>query len=471
MNQLRASQAQQGSLEAFVDLIRGTDYEWSWHHSELASKLMAWIRGDITRLMVSMPPRHGKSELVSRLLPAFIFGLHPAAKIIACSYSASLASDMNSDVQRIMTSEEYGLAFPGSCLNPKNVVTLTAPKRNSTRFDIVGNDGYYICAGVNGPITGKGFHFGIIDDPIKNQQEAESKIQRDKIFGWYQSTFYSRKENHPRIGKARILITQTRWHEDDLAGRLLEMQDQEDADQWETVIFPAIAEEDEPRRSRGEALWPTKYDLDDLATIKAQLGSRSWAALYQQRPSAVKGNIFKRSWFQHFTEAPRGTVNFYLDTAYTKDSQNDSTAIIAYIKHQGRLYITHCDSVRLEFPELCRFIPAYCKEHGYTGASRIWIEPKASGLSVYQQLKQETRLNLIKDKPPKDSKEARANMVTAKIEAGQVLLPEFGSWVDDFLEEVCAFPTAKHDDRVDCLVGAINTTYRPKAIRMTGRTM
>jgi len=183
----------------------------------MIEKLERFASGELKRLMVFMPPRHGKSQLVSRFLPAYIFSKNPNARVIACSYSADLASAMNRDVQRIMDGQEYREVFTEAQLNAKNVVTTQSWLRNSTVFEIVGKRGYYISAGIGGPITGKGGDFAIIDDPVKNAEEAQSPTIRRKHWEWFTSTLYTRLEKG-----GSILLTMTRWNEDDLAGQVVE---------------------------------------------------------------------------------------------------------------------------------------------------------------------------------------------------------------------------------------------------------
>lgn len=278
-------------------------YQASWHHNLLASYLDDFVFGDLNRLMVFMPPRYGKSELVSRRLPAFIYGNDPHAQIISASYGSDLASRMNRDVQRIIDSETYHELFPSVGLNNSNVRTIATGSylRNSDIFEIVGYGGVYKSSGVGGAITGMGMTYGIIDDPIKNRKDAESPTIREAIWDWYVSTFYTRLEKG-----GKILITLTRWHEDDLAGRLLDKQKKDSkADRWTVLNLPAMAEEPmhpQDPRSDGEALWPDKYPLKELIKIKATVGSYEWNAMHQQRPSAADGNLFKRHNFRYFTK-------------------------------------------------------------------------------------------------------------------------------------------------------------------------
>jgi len=290
---LRRRQAR-ASLLDFTTYTK-PDYQVNWHHRVLCEYLDKFVSGEIRRLMVFAPPRHGKSELVSRRLPAYIHGRFPDVPIIACSYSASLAHNMNRDVQRIIRSLEYQKLFPETQLFGSNVRTVADDTylRNCDQFEIVGHRGVYVCAGVNGPITGKGFDYGIIDDPIKNEEEAYSKTVREKIWNWWGSTFYTRAEE-----SAAILLTMTRWHRDDLAGRI-EREALEHGD-WTIIRFPAVVGGDvaayDPR-GPGEALWPGKYDQAALEDIHDTVGPTKWAAMYQQEPRAEGGSEWPEACF------------------------------------------------------------------------------------------------------------------------------------------------------------------------------
>lgn len=746
-----------------------------------------------------MPPRHGKSELCSRRFPAYCFGVNPDLKIIACSYSADLASDMNTDCQKVMDNPDYAEVFPVTSLSTKNVVSSTLPKRNSSRFDIVNHKGYYVSAGVGGAITGKGadcfpsgtliytnkgnidikelymrpfdykvlslnhaknrleyreiqavrsskavglhritttggrvvestsdhrFYAGgeyrkasslspgqslvcvvqddqnkasrrlskvgeaklqrpllqqgvlaetprsekqfrmpevlrigskgkqvllkmhsssqagisrhakdrkpkvdlprvcedistnqrpisqeedwmrgrillqselcerstqqenewggqlklerrnrailapfqnnnssksqgkgrskmrclwnqgsvglsshrreysqqrpykpsdtvqkrsyylaqkfgesvslveeirrregvevydiqvagnhnffaneilvhncaIIDDPIKNSEEAESSVYREKVWKWYGSTLYTRLEEG-----GRVLLVMTRWHEDDLAGRLLkQMREDPKADQWEVVNLPAIKEgppdQNDPRKE-GEALWPGKYDIDQLHKIFSTIGTRYATSLYQQRPSPLEGSIIKREWFEFYQ---KGSVNiravdFYIDSSYTDKTTNDPTAILAYYSDGRKIFLIHCVAKHMEFPELIKFLPEYLEANGYSARSRVYIEPKASGKSIAQEIKDKTTINIIEDNTKKDnSKLTCVFAASPTMEAGRVLLPMGESWTEEFLLECAQFPNGTHDDRVDCLTGAIRRAFNVQSLTMSG---
>ncbi|MDD2287191.1 MAG: terminase family protein, partial [Paludibacter sp.] len=234
------------------------DYKVNWHHRLICEKLDEFIYGENKRLIISCPPRHGKSELVSRRFPAYILGRKPDCKIIACSYSSDLASLLNRDVQRIIDSPEYIELFPDTRLNSSNVRTTAQESylRNSDIFEVVGHGGVYRSAGVGGSITGMGGNILIIDDPFRSRADAESPTIRKKTWEWYTSTFRTRRQKG-----ASILVTATRWHENDISGMLLELAENDPkADQWEVITLPAISEEElEPydiRTAQGQALWP-----------------------------------------------------------------------------------------------------------------------------------------------------------------------------------------------------------------------
>lgn len=261
-------------------------YEAAWHHRLLCQKLDAFAAGEIKRLMVFMPPRHGKSEAVSRRLPAYLLGRNPDAQLIACSYSSDLAGRMNRDVQRIIDSPQYARLFPETRLSGKNVRSDATGSflRNSDLFEVVDRAGSYRAAGIGGGIVGMGFNFGIIDDYFKSRKEADSPTIRQSVIEWYDSAFYTR-----RAQDAGILICATRWHAEDLCGTLLHRAAEDPkADQWEVLSLPAICVEErrhpEDPRKNGEALWPERFPVEELEKTRAS-SLYEWSSQYQQEPS------------------------------------------------------------------------------------------------------------------------------------------------------------------------------------------
>lgn len=434
------------------------DYEINWHHEVIAQYLEEWAFGDIDRLMLFVPPRYGKSELASRRLPAWIFGRDPDAEMITTSYSADLASSMNRDVQRIIDTPEYHAAFPGTTLSRSEHKPTTFAGhflRNNDIFEIVNREGVYKSAGVGGPITGRGFKYGIIDDPYKNRQDAESKTKRDNVYDWYTSTFYTRKEKG-----AKILLILTRWHEDDLAGRLLKLAKEDpNADQWEVISFPAIAEgklhvTDE--RKEGEPLWKEKFSLKDLYRTKASIGTYEWSALYQQRPSPAGGSIFKRNWFNYYTEAPSSFDAVYQswDATFKEGESSDFVVGQVWGVKGANKYLLDQTRARMSFPDTIRAIRAMSAK--WRQANEILIEDKANGPAIISTLKNE--IPGIIPINPEGGKIVRAQAVTATVEAGNVYLPDpsVAPWIKDFIEEAASFPNGSNDDQVDGMTQFLN---------------
>jgi predicted phage terminase large subunit-like protein len=457
-----------GSLLAFTEYTK-PDYQANWHHELLCSYLDRFVAGEIKRLMVFMPPQNGKSELVSRRLPAYLLGRNPDARIIATSYSDDLASRMNRDTQRIIDSDEYRRLFPESRLSGTNVRADARGSylRNSDIFEIVGRRGVYRSAGVGGGITGMGFDVGIIDDPIKNEQEASSKTIRDAIWEWYGSTFWTRQ------GKdAGILLTLTRWHQDDLAGRLLRQADEDPgADQWTVLSLPAVKEgpptEDDPR-DPDEALWPDRYSREFLATAEIGLGPYLWSSLYQQQPTVAGGAIFNREWWQgqnRYDAADRGMVNSCVarfiswDTALGEtDSSAYSVGVVGELTPDYRLVIRDVYRERMAFPDLTDTIAEMARYGNRDHKLRtVIIEDKVSGTSAVQTFRMGADgwlRDLIHPSKPEvqGSKAYRATQAATWCRRGMVLLPHPSAdvpWLHTFEDELYSVPTATYWDQVD----------------------
>ena len=433
-------------------------YSRQWFHTLIAEKCQQLIQGTLgsDRLMLFMPPQHGKSEVVSRKLPAWALGYNPLLKIVGTSYSADLAQGFSRSIQRTIDSPEYSEVFPNTFLNNQRIKNDDRRSwvRNVDMFETVGYGGFYKAVGVGGSLTGTPADLGIIDDPVKDALEAGSPTYRQRVWEWYTDVFLTRLHNDSK----QILIM-TRWHEDDLAGRLLKNE----PEKWVVINIPAIREDmsngEDPRKI-GEPLWEERHSLQRLRDVE-QRSPRTFAALYQQRPVINGGNIVKRDWFKHISVAEFKRIYhdepivFFLDTAYTDKTQDDPSGIIATCKIGNELYITHAHKVLMRFPDLLRFIPEYAQQHGYSRRSSIRIEPKANGISVIDQLKATTGLNVVATPSPKDSKETRLYAASPTVESGRVILVD-GAWNEPFMDEVCGFPSNLHDEYVDILGYAID---------------
>jgi predicted phage terminase large subunit-like protein len=451
-------QGRREARETLMGCVKATmpKYVESWHHTMLAAVLDKVRTGEIKRLLVEIPPRHGKTQLVSRHFPAYLLGKNPDEQIIGCSYSASLASSINRDVQRIMMTPEYQYSFPDSRLNETNVVTVAKGEklRNSNIFEMVDYDGYYIAAGIGGSITGRGFTVGIVDDPVKNRKEANSKVHRDAVWEWWTSTFLTRGEGAMAMGgEERIIVTLTRWHEDDLAGRLLR-QAKETGEEWTVIRLPAVLDEDaqdfDPR-SHGDALWPYKYDEAKLERIKKAIGSRDWNALYQNRPAPIEGGLFKRHWWRWYEGKPSAVFSAHtitMDAAF-KDLDTSSYVVIQVWGHCGAdEYLLDQTRARLTFLESCTALVRMCEK--WPQVDTKLIEDKANGTAIINTLNR--KIGGLVPRSPKDSKESRAQAVVGRAEAGNIFLPRGAPWVEDFVEECAVFPNGLHDDQVDAMV-------------------
>jgi predicted phage terminase large subunit-like protein len=414
--------------------------------------------GQDKKLMVFIPPQHGKSEIVSRRFPAWALGKNPDLKIAGCSYSSDLAGQFSRSIQRAIDAPEYAGLFPETRLNGSNLRTVVRGYlRNVDIFETVGHRGFYKAVGVCTGLTGTPVDIAIIDDPVKDSIEAYSATYRERVWDWYINVLLTRLHND-----SRQLFIMTRWHDDDLAGRIIK----HDGNEWDIVCIPAIKENndnpDDPREI-GAALWETRHSIEKLRSME-KLSLRTFTALYQQKPSIDGGNIIKKEWFGHISAAQfkaiRGDtpMHFFLDTAYDEKkskTDNDPSGILSACKIGNQLFICHAQKVWKAFPDLIRFLPEYCKAWGYDRRSTLRIEPKANGISVVQQLRESTDLNVTKTPAPTDSKETRLNVASPKVECGRVVLVE-GEWNENFMEEVCKFPAMAHDEYVDLLSYAID---------------
>ncbi|MEG1234049.1 MAG: phage terminase large subunit [Acinetobacter sp.] len=453
---------QELSRRNFIDFVSYTmpTFQQGWFNRIIAAELQQFyfdvMAGKQPRLIIQAPPRSGKSELFSRRFPAWAFGQNPNLQMIAASYSADLSSRMNRDVQRIIDSEEYAGVFPETSFSSNTSASINSQKniRNSEIFEIAGHAGAYRSAGVGGGITGMGADIAIIDDPVKDAKEANSQTYRDSVWDWYTSTFYTRLS--PKSG---ILLGMTRWHEDDLAGRLLaDMKN--GGDQWRVVSFPAIAEEDEQYRKEGDALHPERYDLTHLTKIKKAVGSQAWNALYQQRPSSKGGDVIKRAWFKRYSVLPlMRRVIIAGDTAQKVKQHNDfSVFIVAGIGIDGGLYIIDLIRGKWEAPELERKLEdIWNKYRASHKAQSVYIEDKSSGTGLIQSIQRKRNIP-IKGVQVDADKYTRVLGIQGFIESGYVFLPDGAEWVEDFLSECEKFTATdshKHDDQVDTLTMAI----------------
>lgn len=448
-------------MKFFVQYTK-PDYELRWFHELICDKLTSLLDGTLgkKKLMIFVPPQHGKSELSSRRFPAFALGKNPRMKIALCTYSSDLASSFNRNIQTIIDCQEYAELFPKTKLNGQNVSTdvKKGALRNSSIFETVGYGGYLKTVGVGGPLTGSSVDLGIIDDPYKDRKEANSKTIRSGVWDWYVDVFKTRLHND-----SKQLLLFTRWHEDDLAGQILSQEPEE----WEVIAIPALKEANPPLkeaieindpRQIDEALWEEKHSAVEIKKRRENNPS-SFNSLYQQRPTAQDGNMFKREWFEvvNTEEIEYSKHDIFIDGAYTKNTSNDPTAIMSVKYGNNQILINDSSTYRLELFELLEKIDDYCDMVGFNKSKGIvYIEPKASGKSIKSMLsKKGYNCVELPNKVVSMGKYARAEDTTPSAHGGKIKIKK-GSWNNSFIEEVVSFPNGKHDDQLDNLCYAVN---------------
>jgi predicted phage terminase large subunit-like protein len=381
-----------------------------------------------------MPPRHGKSELLSHWTPIWYLANWPNKRIILASYAADFASSWGRKVRNTIVSSGVS-------------IQVSADSAAAARWETAQGGGM-VTAGVGGPITGRGADLLIIDDPIKNRQEAQSAMYREHLWDWWTSTARTRLEPG-----ASVIIIMTRWHDDDLVGRFLENQIDEFGDQWQHVRLPAIAEEEEEFRAEGEALWPDRYSVLDLTNARQAVGPEDWACLYQQRPALAEGGLFKYHWWEFYDREPdtMGEIFQFWDTAYKTGQANDYSACVTIGFDRKDYYVLNVWRDKVDYPNLTKVAQLLFRRWQ---PSRVFVEDAASGQSLVQSLRRETSLPVIPVRVDAD-KVSRANAVTGIMEAGRVKIPNEGEWLNPFLDEMGLFPNGAHDDQVDAFVGCL----------------
>ena len=421
-------------------------YRPAAHHRLISEKLEAIERGDIDRLMINMPPRHGKSELGSRRFPAWFLGRNPNATIMSASYNLDKAEEFGGEVRDIVRSNGYRNLFPG--------VELKEDTR-AKGFWRTSTGGYYISAGVGTALTGRGTvgPIVLIDDPLKDRAEADSERHRETVKQWYSSVVLSR---FPRA----VIVVQTRWHEDDLTGWLLEEQAR-GGDKWDILELPAIG-------PTGEALWPEFYPIDVLERVKRSTIPRDWSALYQQRPAPDDGDYFKRDWFRWYDEKPKN-LRIYgaSDYAVTEGDGDYTVHVVIGIDPDDNIYVldvwrgqTSSDKWVQAWLDLVKIYKPL-----------MWVEEqgqiiKSIGPFIEKRMREDKTYCRREQVSSAHDKPTRSRSIQARSAMGKVYLPHKAPWVNDFTQELLVFPAGKHDDQVDAfgLIGRMIDDLIPASI-------
>lgn len=424
------------SFSDFCRRMSGDAYEQPPHVLMLCQYLEAVERREITRLIVEMPPRSSKSTHVSRLFPAWWIGRNPSSQIIVASYADLLATDHGRYVRDLMMRDVYPFA-----------TELRHDSRAAGRWETT-DGGRLLAVGVGSGLTGHGGHLGVIDDPVKDRQEADSELVRANTWSWYQDVFRTRI-----MRDGVIVLLGTRWHEDDLIGRVLNSAGAAD---WTRLSLPYLAEEhDLLGRAPGQ---PLDVFGDVPSVEKGEISSRGFAALYQQRPAPAEGGTFKRAWLQRrYATLPGSTlrplpdrsqnwrVEQYIDTNLKEGVASDYSVIATWGTDGISYYLLDVWRRQCDYPTLRQAVEEQYWQHR---PRTVVVENRSNGLPLVQDLRQRTPIPVVAI-DPKGSKEIRADAVTPLFESGHVVLPEAAPWLEPWMAEHLAFPAGAHDDQVD----------------------
>lgn len=417
-------------------------YAPSWHHRLIAEKLEAVERGDIKRLMLFLPPRHGKSELGSVQFPAWYLGKNPEKEIINASYTADLAVGFGRRVRNLVAEPEYQNLFD---------TRLSEDSKAANKWNTsVG--GSYVAVGVGGPITGRGADVFIIDDPFKNRKEADSPVVRNDVWNWYTSTAYTRLSP-----TGAVILIMTRWHDDDLAGRLL---NDKEGDKWEVVEFPAIATREEiidgiHRRNIGEALWPSRFDVERLEKTKAVIGAYEWASLYQQNPIDETSQEFTKDWIKTRTidEVERLNTRRFLtiDTAGPMTSTSDYMGLVDNrVDVEGHWNI-EAYKYKMNTAQFVELLFTLQQKHHYEkiGIEKtIYLDALKPFIDM-EQMKRKTMLPIVELKHGGRSKVLRIRGLLPRYQYGNIF--HIQGRCDDLVPQLLRFPKGAEDDILDAL--------------------
>jgi predicted phage terminase large subunit-like protein len=411
------------------------------HHKKIAAALDRVVSGECKRLMIAMPPRHGKSQMGSYLFPAYLMGKKPDSKLIVGSHTAELAQRFGRMIRNLVADERYKELFPD--------FLLSADSKAAGRWDTShGGEAFFI--GKGGAMTGRGGNVVILDD-ILDEQDALSNTAMENTWEWYQSG--PRQRLQPN---GAIIVINTRWKTDDLSGRLLKLQGAIKSDKWEVLEFPAIL-------PSGGPLWPEYWKLEELEAVKHTIGLQKWNAQWQQTPTADEGAILKREWWQRWKPEEPPLVEYIIqsyDTAYSKKETADYSVITTwgvFVPDQDsgpNIILLDVKKGRWDFPELKRIAR---EEYKNWNPDNVLIEAKATGITLQQELRRvgiPVTMYSPGGRRAGQDKVSRANSIAPILESGMVWAPET-EWADELIEECAAFPNGDHDDMVDSTTQAL----------------
>lgn len=437
-------------------------YLAGWVHKELAGHLEQFL-DDVAnkrspRLMVFMPPRVGKSFMVDEMFVPWALGKHPRLEIVNTSYSAGLVENFSRGIRRMIRDDEYYHAlFPNISLDDETQAVNRWRLRALDERSISRVVGGYRAVGIGGGLTGHGADVLIVDDPVANADDANSTTVRENTWNWYATT--ARTRVMPGGG---VLIVQTRWHDDDLSGRIIELMGQDpSADQFKIITYPAIAEFDEPHRHKGEALHPERYDERAYSQIRASVGPSVWNALYQQNPVPDDGAFFKKDDLQYYDVLPpTASLCFYgsWDCAISQSEDADPTCgFIVAFDHDYNIYVVDRYYDRMPADKIVDCLVS--SQQKYKPLMH-WMEKEKVQMALGPFIEYAMQAGKMHDfvitplPPGRRDKTSRARPLQGLVQRRKVFLPRAAEWTPSLVGEMLRFPKGKHDDQVDALAYA-----------------
>jgi predicted phage terminase large subunit-like protein len=430
-------------------------YEATKFHSEVAAALDKFTAGELTfddgspcaQIIFCVPPRHGKTALATKSMAAKYIGTYPDQNVAIAGYSDTLAQEFGGDTRAIMATPQYKLVFPK--------VRLRRGGNAKDNLETV-QGGRALFVGRGGALTGRGAHLLLIDDLYKDHEEARSQAIRDQAWNWFTKVAMTR-----RMGKKLVIITMTRWHSDDIIGRLTDPENpcynEIEAKKWKIIRLPAIAEDEDPLgRKRGEPLWPERYDLDFLES-QQRLDPLGFSALYQQSPTVADGTLFRRETIRYYTpdDLPK-EMRYYCasDHAVGEKQRNDPSCLLKIgVDKNDDIYVLDCIWRRMPSNDAVEAMLAMGsgeRKPLIWWAERGHISKSIGPFLRKRMLETNTYINVVEVTPSAD-KATRAQSIVARVAMGKVFFPKVSWWTEKAVNEMMGFPNGLHDDFVDAL--------------------
>lgn len=437
--------------------LHGASYQDNWHIAAIARQLVRIEMGEITRLIITMPPRTMKSFLASVCLPAWMLGKNPSAKIICASYAQPLSNEFAFEMRRLMQTRWYRSVFPNVHIDTKKA---SVDEIKTTR------GGYRLSTSVGGSLTGRGADLIVIDDPIK-AGDALSQTVMASAKDWYSNTVSSRLNNQ-KTGK--IVLVAQRLQPEDLPGHLASLGG------WEELVLPMVAWKDQDielregywiTRPAGHLLHEDRFGEEEIRRLRSEMTEQDFEAQYNQRPLPPGGALFKLQWLKRYDARPpvheiQGIFQSW-DTAYEVAEGNDYSVCSTWALCGKRYFLLDIFRERLQFPDLER---AVYKQREKWNANLVIVENAGSGISLYQNIRIRTQGLWITTLKPSRSKQDRASQQSPKFERGEVYVPNQAPWLKTFEDELVNFPHVKHDDQVDSVVQFLHAVDTGRLLNM-----